>query len=62
MSLESELIKIKNMISLLDKKIDNLLHERESFAIMNLSEKSLKDFLDREPNLYTLKDVRRRSA
>ena len=59
MSLETELKEIKNMIAQLDKKINNLLEERDNFSIMKLSEKSLKPFLSQEPDLYTLEDIKK---
>ena len=36
MSLETELKEIKNMITQLDKKINNLLEERDNFSLMKL--------------------------
>ena len=59
MSLETELKEIKNMITQLDKKINNLLEERDNFSLMKLSEKSLEAFLSQEPDLYTLEDVKK---
>ena len=41
--------------STLNKKIDTLI---ESRAIMMLAEKSLKDFLEKELDIYSAKDVK----
>ncbi|NLB01319.1 MAG: hypothetical protein GX837_10280 [Methanomicrobiales archaeon] len=40
------------------EKIDLLLDERESMAMMKLSEQSLSTFLGGEPDLHTIRDVR----
>ena len=37
---------------------DELLEEKEITAMMKLSEVSLKDFLDDEPDIYSIKDVK----
>jgi hypothetical protein len=38
--------------------MDVLLEEKETSAIMTLSEMSLKDFLAKEPDIYTIKDIK----
>jgi phage antirepressor YoqD-like protein len=43
---------------MLTEKIDELLHERETAAMMKLSERSLSAFLEEEPDLYAAVDVR----
>ena len=42
----------------INQKIELLLDERESMAMMKLSEQSLSAFLSEEPDLYTLRDIR----
>ena len=42
----------------LSQKLDELLSERETISILKLSEHSLFRFLDDEPDIYTLSDVR----
>jgi predicted nucleotidyltransferase len=58
MTIEVDLKEIKNLLSELNKKIDVLLEEKETLAVMALAEKSLKDFLEKEPDIYTVKDVK----
>jgi hypothetical protein len=44
---------IKNMLGELSKKLDLLIQDRETLAIMILSLYSLKEFLTGEPDLYS---------
>jgi hypothetical protein len=57
-SIEADVREIKESIRELTEKIELLLDERESMAIMKLSERSLSAFLSEEPDLYTIRDVR----
>lgn len=56
--IEAELKVIKDYLMELNRKLDELLDERESMAIMAISEKSLYDFLSEEPELYSVKDLK----
>ncbi len=38
--------------------MDVLLEEKETSKMMGLSEKSLKDFFTKEPDIYTIKDIK----
>jgi hypothetical protein len=58
MTIEVELKEIKSLLSELKRKMDVLLEEKETSAMMVLSEKSLKEFLEKEPNIYTIKDIK----
>ena len=58
MTIEVELKEIKNLLSELKQKMDVLLEEKDTSTIMTLSEKSLKDFLAKEPDIYTIKDIK----
>ena len=49
---------IKNLLSMLNKKIDLLIESRETLGLMFLAEKSLKTFLSEEPEVYSIKDVK----
>jgi hypothetical protein len=60
MTIEVDLREIKNLLSELNKKIDVLIEEKETLALMALAEKSLKDFLEKEPDIYTVEDIRQR--
>jgi hypothetical protein len=58
MTIEVDLKEIKNLLSELNKKLDVLLEEKDTLALMALAEKSLKDFLEKEPDIYTIKDIK----
>jgi predicted nucleotidyltransferase len=58
MTIEVDLREIKNLLSELNKKIDVLIEEKETLALMALAEKSLKDFLEKEPDIYTVEDIK----
>ena len=58
MTIEVELKEIKSLLFLLKQKMDVLLEEKETLAMMGLSEKSLKDFFAKEPGIYTIKDIK----
>jgi predicted nucleotidyltransferase len=58
MTIEVDLREIKHLLSELNKKIDVLIEEKENLALMALAEKSLKDFLEKEPDIYTVKDIK----
>ncbi|QYZ79205.1 hypothetical protein E2N92_07025 [Methanofollis formosanus] len=56
--IEADVKEIKESVRMLTETIDKLLHEREAAAMMKLSEQSLSTFLNEEPDLYTVRDVR----
>ena len=58
MSIETELADIKKLLIEISRKLDELLEEKEITAIMKLSEVSLKDFLEDEPDIYSIEDVK----
>ncbi|MHA1199420.1 MAG: hypothetical protein ACTSQF_08850 [Candidatus Heimdallarchaeaceae archaeon] len=58
MTVESELEEIKKQMNEISKKLDNLLSDRDAIAMLKLSELSLQEFLDNEPNLYSLEDIK----
>ena len=57
MTIETDLKEIRDLLSALNKKIDVLIEDKESLQYMGLAEKSLKDFLEKEPDIYTVKDL-----
>ena len=57
MTIETDLKEIRNLLSTLNKKIDALIEDKENLPYMVLAEKSLKDFLEKEPDIYTVKDL-----
>ncbi|NOY12098.1 MAG: hypothetical protein GXO67_08495 [Archaeoglobi archaeon] len=58
MDIQTELVDIKRILTKMSRKLDELLEEKEITAMMKLSEVSLKDFLDDEPDIYSIKDVK----
>jgi len=39
-------------------KLDSLLEEKDTRTLIVLEEKSLKEFLEEEPNIYSVKDIK----
>jgi hypothetical protein len=60
MAVEGELRKIEFTMAEINRKLDAILEDRERLALMLISERSLKDFLSKEPDLYSMKDVKAR--
>ena len=58
MQIEAEIRDIKQWIIDISRKIDNLLYEGEIVSMMKLEEKSLSNFLEREPDIYKLEDLK----
>ena len=58
MTIELELEEIKKQMHEMSKKLDDLLSDRDVIAMLKLSELSLQEFFDNEPNLYSLEDLK----
>jgi len=58
MNIEAELADIKRLLTEISRKLDELLEEKAITAMMKLSEVSLKDFLEDEPDIYSIEDVK----
>jgi len=58
MTIEIDLKEIKDLLSVFNRKIDLLIEDRETLSLMVLAEKSLNDFLGKEPDVYSVKDVK----
>jgi len=58
MTIKVDLREIKSLLSVLNKKIDMLIEDRETLSVMVLAERSLKDFLEREPDVYSVEDIK----
>jgi len=56
--IEAEVHEIRQQITEISRKLDILLEERETLGIMKLSEKALYKFLDEEPDLYSVDDIK----
>ena len=58
MNIEAEVRDIKQHVVEISKKIDELLQERETVSMMKLAERSLSRFVQSEPDIYTIKDLK----
>ena len=58
MTIEVDLKEIKSLLSQVNSKLDSLLEEKDIYGLMALEERSLKDFLEGEPDIYSLKDIK----
>jgi len=58
METNAELSEIRELLQTINHKLDLLLEERETSGLMKLSEISLKEFLEGEPDLYTDEDIK----
>lgn len=60
MNIEAEVRDMKQHIIEISKKMDELLYEREITAMMKLAERSLSGFLESEPDIYKVEDLKLR--
>lgn len=60
MNIEVEVRDMKQHIIEISKKIDELLYEREVVSMMKLAETSISGFLESEPDIYTIEDLKAR--
>ena len=58
MPIEVDLREIKSLLSALNKKVDVLIEDKEILSVMVLAERSLRGFLEAEPDVYSVKDIR----
>lgn len=58
MNIEAEVRDIKQHMIQISNKIDGLLRERETVSMMKLAEKSLSAFVESEPDIYSIEDLR----
>jgi hypothetical protein len=58
MTVEVDIREIKEILSALNSKIDMLIENRETLSLMMLAEKSLKEFLEKEPDIYSIGDIK----
>lgn len=57
-NIEVEVKDIKQRIIEIYGKIDELLYEKQIVSMMKLAEESLSEFLDNEPNIYGIEDLK----
>jgi len=58
MNIEAEVRDLKLQIVRLSKTIDELLSETETVSMMKLAETSLSEFLESEPDIYVIEDLK----
>jgi len=58
MNIEADVQEIRAQVAEISKKLDLLLQERETLAVMKASEQALYQFLEEEPDLYSVRDIR----
>ena len=60
MDIETEVRDIKQHVIEISRKLDELIYEREIAAMVKLSERSLREFLENEPDIYKAEDLKLR--
>ncbi len=58
MDIESDVKAIKEQVTEIKDMLHELIHEHEIIGMMKLSDSSLKEFLENEPDIYTLDDAK----
>jgi hypothetical protein len=58
MTIEVDLKEIKSLLLEVNSKLDSLLEEKGSCALVALEENSLKGFLEGEPDIYSVIDIK----
>ncbi|AIU70023.1 hypothetical protein TEU_06610 [Thermococcus eurythermalis] len=53
-----ELMRIEKKLEHIERLLNELLEVEEGYAIMKLSEESLRDFLEDEPDIYSEEDLK----
>ncbi len=58
MDIEAEVKEMKQILIGISKKMDDLLDERETWGLMKLSEESISELYEGEPDLYSVEDLK----
>ena len=58
MNIEAEVRDIKQHVIEISRKIDELLQERETISMMKLAERSLSRYVESEPDIYRIEDLK----
>jgi hypothetical protein len=56
--IEADIKDIKQQMREISKNIDEIVYEKEISSYMQLSDRSLSKFLEDEPSIYSLKDLK----
>jgi hypothetical protein len=57
-TVSSELQEIRDLLRVISRKLDVIAEEREAAALAALSEVALGGFLEAEPDIYSIEDVK----
>jgi len=58
MDIEIDIREMKGLLTELNRKVDILIESRETASIMLLAERSLRGFLEGEPDIYSVQDLK----
>jgi len=58
MDIEAEVVEMKQMLNDISRKIDDVLDESMTEALMKLSEESISELYENEPDLYSVADLK----
>ena len=58
MDIEAEVLEMKQMLIDISKKIDDVVDESMTLALMKMSEESLIELYKDEPDLYSVADLK----
>lgn len=58
MDIEADVREIRQQVAEISRKLDLLLQERDTLAVMKVSEQALYPFLEEEPDLYSVRDIK----
>ena len=60
MDIETEVVEMKQMLIDISRKIDDVLDESMTMALMKMSEESIQELYTDEPDLYSIADLKLR--
>ena len=58
MDIAAEVVEMKQMLIDISRRIDDVLDEDMTVALMKLSEKSISELYENEPDLYSIADLK----
>lgn len=58
MDIEAEVVEMKQMLVDISRKIDDVLDESMTATLMKLSEESISELYEDEPDLYSVSDLK----
>jgi len=58
MDIAAEVVEMKQMLMDISRRIDDVLDEDMTIALMKLSEKSILELYENEPDLYSIADLK----